>query len=1300
MADNVSKRLFGANIHPKVRKILGDRQKLAKAPQPGDSLNTKNYENFQTYNTPTHVGVGGMSSKTTFVRMWTAIDPITKVLNPDKTFSLDANSDATITTIKDAQDLEDKKTIKDGIEEYEMIEYGKVYKMYRQKNKRQILTLGDHGYYTLLNQTNNEFLRPPAGITRLSSSTSGNLGLLKKTEVEFVVYNFKEYQDIYQRYFLKPGATLFVDFGWNMVQDSASEPGNFLYEQNIEELVGDGADPDTYFYGDGADNKGEEGWNDKTMGNVETIYGKVTSYDSNMNADGSFTCKVEIVSGNMSINGSVNKDVNKWVAEKLDDLVDVYLLNTGKKLPEGLAEEFTYTYKHAHQNSFLKGRWVDYATVLGFGTIGTGLLAAEAIGDIYSSYKSSSGEEEVPIDYDFLNLMFNTLSLRGGQYTPMDDSIKWGIFSREDENWIQIHSLEDLVFNALYAFSEKLSGVKETESSEEAFDSSWQATFWPKESMMHQWECGSYECDPDGFPLLYPYTRIHRQWKHKPDKYPTIDDAIKDGQTFYLNTEHGGKPDLLNMPIGQLFVNMKLVVEAFNDTDPGKAGSLNVLEVYQKLVAKINEETGYTDFRLIKNPKVDGQWTLVDLNYLGQQDYLGKDWQDIKDEAQPDKKKSFKDLFEFDVTSQSSITSDVKLGFKMPSDNLANMIAISGNSGGRGYSALDRLEDEAICTEIVHSLLEGDVIDNSSKVVDHFTRYLPEQKSDDMFLAKQKAIKNNFQSELQDVFAVSVDDVMKKRNIEKRRISNESIEALLKEEYEKEGELSSTADGDFITDIKITYVKPKPIEEDARTVPYTKQQRIERGLIQTYMEKEGSSVSYDIHSYYKKQLKNKIYNQYVPTILPMTLSMTIDGIAGLDFGNIFQINYLPKTFKNKVFFQITKVSHDVTSNGWKTTLDTQFRFNNEIKENENTSKIQSYLNHYLHIEFLRKQITHGPSLREIPFYNLLKLKPTAQFYSIFSEELMINPNNQIMNMNGVYTWEGRFDVDGSTNTFGFRMKSEDEPDVPDTIYDTIPEDTLTPDEIDKTNESYMFLLGSLFTKNAILYSETHASADYELQSTTIGGMDIETQKNYLKWHLDNSIWDHGGPADKKAYMTFDELKTALTPYKNFVIEPVDQTSTKRFLIASQLGDDNSVNVYQGAVANDALDGPGTGKNDLYDSEMVAFYPSIPHNKRQLCVQWQGRMCWVPYDQFINDSNKEKVFLALHIFLMNEVNKPLQVYDIEAAAFLSRTGGYAPSSEVKLGQFYTSEEELKARYEEGRITTIVRTAGEGGPSRLD
>ena len=39
MADNISKRIFGSNVHPRVKKILSDRQKVAKSPQPGDSLN-------------------------------------------------------------------------------------------------------------------------------------------------------------------------------------------------------------------------------------------------------------------------------------------------------------------------------------------------------------------------------------------------------------------------------------------------------------------------------------------------------------------------------------------------------------------------------------------------------------------------------------------------------------------------------------------------------------------------------------------------------------------------------------------------------------------------------------------------------------------------------------------------------------------------------------------------------------------------------------------------------------------------------------------------------------------------------------------------------------------------------------------------------------------------------------------------------------------------------------------------------------------------------------------------------------
>ena len=40
------------------------------------------------------------------------------------------------------------------------------------------------------------------------------------------------------------------------------------------------------------------GWNDKSMGNVETVWGYVTNYDSKYNEDGSVECSVEILSKN------------------------------------------------------------------------------------------------------------------------------------------------------------------------------------------------------------------------------------------------------------------------------------------------------------------------------------------------------------------------------------------------------------------------------------------------------------------------------------------------------------------------------------------------------------------------------------------------------------------------------------------------------------------------------------------------------------------------------------------------------------------------------------------------------------------------------------------------------------------------------------------------------------------------------------------------------------------------------------------------------------------------------------------
>ena len=63
--------------------------------------------------------------------------------------------------------------------------------------------------------SDNEFLKPSAGITSVSSTTEGTLGAIKKTTVTFKVHNFHDFENIYSKYFLRPGALIFVDFGWD-----------------------------------------------------------------------------------------------------------------------------------------------------------------------------------------------------------------------------------------------------------------------------------------------------------------------------------------------------------------------------------------------------------------------------------------------------------------------------------------------------------------------------------------------------------------------------------------------------------------------------------------------------------------------------------------------------------------------------------------------------------------------------------------------------------------------------------------------------------------------------------------------------------------------------------------------------------------------------------------------------------------------------------------------------------------------------------------------------------------------------
>ena len=72
--------------------------------------------------------------------------------------------------------------------------------------------------------TTNPFLKPEAGITSVISKTEGALGAIKRTTVNFVVHNKEDFESIFLPFFMKPGATVIVDFGWSDKFDDLYDP--------------------------------------------------------------------------------------------------------------------------------------------------------------------------------------------------------------------------------------------------------------------------------------------------------------------------------------------------------------------------------------------------------------------------------------------------------------------------------------------------------------------------------------------------------------------------------------------------------------------------------------------------------------------------------------------------------------------------------------------------------------------------------------------------------------------------------------------------------------------------------------------------------------------------------------------------------------------------------------------------------------------------------------------------------------------------------------------------------------------
>ena len=219
----ISNRIFGADIRNEIKQKLAFRQEFNKSADFGEAVEfvrnsypTDNNDglgqyisNFTQFNK--EEVLADLSSRTPFARMWTAVE----LFKPGHT------------------DEESETSSEEQVFETQVYEVGNhIYNTF-QVEKTDILnsrtTLGKnksgiaqhvipnvHETQVLSEQgVGNEFMRPPAGITSITSETEDSMGLTKRTTINFVVHNFHDFDAIYNRYFLRPGAQVFIDFGWD-----------------------------------------------------------------------------------------------------------------------------------------------------------------------------------------------------------------------------------------------------------------------------------------------------------------------------------------------------------------------------------------------------------------------------------------------------------------------------------------------------------------------------------------------------------------------------------------------------------------------------------------------------------------------------------------------------------------------------------------------------------------------------------------------------------------------------------------------------------------------------------------------------------------------------------------------------------------------------------------------------------------------------------------------------------------------------------------------------------------------------
>ena len=879
---NLSERVNGSQLDQKVRDILDHMQQGTY--DVGALESVKIFHNTQNHLESPHTHYLG--NATPFARMWTAV----QIMGPRFTengeliLKQKKGDDYYFHVLEGGAPVFDDK----GVKKAALIKSEDIAKYPRDVLDHVVYMIGDNSkdaYFQTplsgINDTstpqfdtlNNDYLKPPPGITSISTRTDGAFGAVKYTTINFTVHNHTEFERIIQPWFFQPGTTIGVDFGWSNMGSSFDNSDLYdpvTYFENLTTIIGpDGGLLEEFLYGRGYEYNTDYSpgimrlpqW----MGNLSVNLGVVQSYSAKIDENNSYQCTLEICSRNTSLTSKELNDENglKYLfSNSMDDILARFFTASTLGEYEGGVEITDEKYFNALDQGENQKFAKDF-----FKSLNTNIRMEEAIenadGEVIYAEDLREAAEGIISDYGSTSGIFYS------EFTGNKGE-------QEDTLYISYGLLEDLFLNPFLtpttapeegyrtSFNNRHSYLRwdddfiklqqaDTEDGETSLNflvpNTWGNSYNSRTSGRSSGQASDEKAG------LYSPKNVDEE-----GNYVSFEEMEAKNESLYGN-------GIGIFPLRDLFISVSFVKEIFS-----QATSISV--ALQNLFNTISQQSGDI-------------WN-INMSTARNDSYSILSFTDAHLTHKEIKE------YEFDCTSHNSIVINADMSFTIPKDQIASAVAMRNLEGAEELNSQDLRE----VMDFMNLTPDGP---GGTKV---FFKSVP-----DMGSANLKA--DNSVGDEKDAIGKAVKSLSKLVPNIGGDVGDGAVKDAVKKAYtDYAGQINNInrqTDSNFYgpTSENIENLKEKIKSEESDKDKTVIEEKTVRDGIMKRMKKrlfDNTEAGLSIHRF-----------------LPVELSLTIKGNNLLDVNDIITVNTLPDFMKKRIAFQIMGVENSISSDNWTTT---------------------------------------------------------------------------------------------------------------------------------------------------------------------------------------------------------------------------------------------------------------------------------------------------------------------------------------------------------------------------------------------